>query len=34
MAGTFHFELIDPNGNSISSGDGQVSCARMPFQEP
>jgi hypothetical protein len=34
LSGTFHFELIDPAGNSISSGDGAVVCKRMSFSEP
>ena len=33
MSGTFYFELIDPNGVSISSGDGAVVCQRMKLND-
>jgi hypothetical protein len=32
MQGTFHFVLLDPNGQVLDSGDGQVSCRRMALQ--
>ena len=33
MHGTFEAALVDPDGNSIPFGDGEVSCTRMPFAE-
>ena len=31
LEGTFNSTLVDPNGNSIASGSGQVRSKRMPF---